>query len=99
RAPRPALFPYTTLFRSLDAGPLRGQAEGGEAAHRAQRLADRAVAHQLPVGCGRVQVVEKRPVAFDVRPLQEADQRFGIRRIRVRDRKSTRLNSSRENLV
>src|SRR5438874_2908020 len=81
-APRPTLFPYTTLFRSLDAG---GDHPGGRA--RALLLPGR----RADAGARR------RPRAQsgdDRRPrlagVLEVDRRAQL----GRDRKSTRLNSS-----
>src|SRR3546814_12445392 len=75
------LFPYTTLFRSLEIGIERGiGAVGGDDAATPAAVADRAV---------MVERVE-RPVGgcqrLDVEPLEQ--------RARPEDRKSTRLNSS-----
>src|SRR5438034_4775409 len=67
RPPRSTLFPYTTLFRSID-------------------LVERA---------GEPQVAVERKISGD--PLGEAQACRGVvaaRELPVRDRKSTRLNSS-----
>src|SRR3712207_8483454 len=82
RPPRSTLFPYTTLFRSLepDAGAAdlggeiirhQGAGPGVERGHAADRSGDRAIAAP--------------PAA-----LQEAGEEA--------DRKSTRLNSSHANI-
>src|SRR2546430_13730311 len=86
RPPRSTLFPYTTLFRSLDPGLL---------AHRVgrQRLAapDREV-RVLPR-------LERADVRVDLERLRRV-QRHHLQRLLARhaavleDRKSTRLNSS-----
>src|SRR3712207_6856042 len=74
RPPRSTLFPYTTLFRSL---------EDGSQILLARNMAQRAV---LPHGPG--------PGAPDLPP----DDAWRDRRLRLQDRKSTRLNSSHANI-
>src|SRR3712207_6915888 len=83
RPPRSTLFPYTTLFRSLEAPWLRraSAAEGrnGEAVHA---LAEPV---ELRGSCGRVELIRVK-----------GGRRCSWRR--RRDRKSTRLNSSHANI-
>src|SRR3712207_9473609 len=95
RPPRSTLFPYTTLFRSVDGllrQPLTGRVErllAGEhfaPLDRLAVLARRSVEHQLR---GRPDV-DARAVTFD-----ERDHRV-VRD--PQDRKSTRLNSSHANI-
>src|SRR3712207_7179253 len=82
RPPRSPLFPYTTLFRSLV------EVESPERTRRRDPAAG-LVAHDhvLAVG-GEVRLVVVRAAGA----LQDLDLR------RVRDRKSTRLNSSHANI-
>src|SRR3712207_6853088 len=90
RPPRSTLFPYTTLFRSLGAGRLR-QRPGTEAARRAVRLG-RTVRARLPVAeSGGEQAADRQA---GPRPRAAGDQQGRL----VRDRKSTRLNSSHANI-
>src|SRR5207253_10851542 len=93
--PRPPLFPYTTLFRSLGVGErgIRGPVapEGGgrpgDADEPALDAADRALHHHVALtdnGTGDEEVdarADSRPVGARERHL-------------LPDRKSTRLNSS-----
>src|SRR2546429_1418285 len=78
RPPRSTLFPYTTLFRSLDPVAF-GAALQAEGEHRIARdaLADLALHRRLAVHF-------QRDVLDEMRRHELA----------VRDRKSTRLNSS-----
>src|SRR3712207_8443434 len=84
RPPRSTLFPYTTLFRSRR-GDLR-------------RLHER----RTPPGTG--DLVDDRSASPDERevtgstPVPTTTSENGSRRRRVRDRKSTRLNSSHANI-
>src|SRR5690606_41362972 len=83
RPPRSTLFPYTTLFRSIDEGADAG------IAHRAFHL---PVSDQVPAQSQ----LEAHAVVLDA----EADIRIGLglqvhhAEDGVKDRKSTRLNSS-----
>src|SRR3712207_9266316 len=95
RPPRSTLFPYTTLFRSLE----RGDGRAG-----AQVLAQVDLANPEPTG-------ERRPhhLAVDLRG-QRAELGLGGLQLRLvgvdlrladrvrADRKSTRLNSSHANI-
>src|SRR3712207_8400588 len=83
RPPRSTLFPYTTLFRSLEdvVEVVRNAARELAYGLHLLRLGELLLQHAL---LGRVQRVEDRPLA--------------IGGIGVRDRKSTRLNSSHANI-
>src|SRR3712207_7319882 len=83
RPPRSTLFPYTTLFRSLDLR-LAGQPDARRGRVEAEDV--RAVAVQDDVLVGVVVAA-----AVD-------DQREIARVAGLRDRKSTRLNSSHANI-
>src|SRR5258708_18566969 len=83
RPPRSTLFPYTTLFRSLDHVGAR-VAAGHRAAHVETRIARRLdPAGPQPSGEGGSRDAVPRA---DVAPQGRADE----------DRKSTRLNSSHQ---
>src|SRR3712207_6957743 len=94
RPPRSTLFPYTTLFRSNDAGALRA----GQLAHHprvggieAQRERGWAVCDEVdPQYLGREQRQDEGPLT-SVDQADHAPQHHG-------DRKSTRLNSSHANI-
>src|SRR5947199_3494385 len=75
RPPRSTLFPYTTLFRSIE--------KGLSAEHADDRLPGRDLVEQL-------YVIRHRHLAVQSDELADAR---GLR-LPVRDRKSTRLNSS-----
>src|SRR3712207_9111322 len=95
RPPRSTLFPYTTLFRSSDDlttvleqdGPFGAERQRGQARRHGQRVELEAIHDD------------------EVAPVDER-HRDGLRRRRVqreeigdvRDRKSTRLNSSHANI-
>src|SRR2546430_11327187 len=80
RPPRSTLFPYTTLFRSHDReGPL-GVAG---AQQLLVELADARFRH----------LVDEAPALGDP-PARDALGEERLERVRARDRKSTRLNSS-----
>src|SRR3712207_8963014 len=85
RPPRSTLFPYTTLFRSVDLGELE---RGGDGHEQAEDLG--AADHRHP-GCGgegeRLLDVMSHLRSFHA-PV----------RIAGADRKSTRLNSSHANI-
>src|SRR3546814_2968956 len=96
------LFPYTTLFRSfvaaeeVDVDAFAEAAEGGEEPSRPGGVAVAEVLagppHTIEGDCvRRLAVAERRPALGHAahRPLQ-----MEHRRVRPRDRKSTRLNSS-----
>src|SRR3712207_7317969 len=83
RPPRSTLFPYTTLFRSVD---LLGQAPPvGQAG-------ERVGAGQ--VAAGAVALLHERPLGLHA----GGDVDLGADVVRDRDRKSTRLNSSHANI-
>src|SRR5207302_8828215 len=93
--PPPTLFPYTTLFRSVPdfAHPLLRLAQTLVAQHTRQErrplgLAERRHHRQLLLA-GEVRV-EELVVGHAQRALELAGDRFEG----IRDRKSTRLNSS-----
>src|SRR3712207_9151936 len=95
RPPRSTLFPYTTLFRSTLA------AGGGEFKRQRQPIEPRADLHNLRrVLLRQVKIGPDRP---DPRGKEGngrvlADSRGGRQLAEVRDRKSTRLNSSHANI-
>src|SRR3712207_7814250 len=82
RPPRSTLFPYTTLFRSVD-GPLEGAGDGTAAGSRCRPVAALASLH---LG---VRVEDRTDDALLVEPLPGQP---------LSDRKSTRLNSSHANI-
>src|SRR3712207_8787013 len=84
RPPRSTLFPYTTLFRSIDQRADARRVSVDEAAHHQAAV---AVSHEDDVL--EVLVVEHRRDVGDVRVEVRG---------RGRDRKSTRLNSSHANI-
>src|SRR5260221_2018854 len=53
RPPRSTLFPYTTLFRSLDAAILHAHAPDAIVAPEADAIRGRREDEVLPVGCAR----------------------------------------------
>src|SRR5207253_6139830 len=91
RPPTPALFPYTTLFRSRcprrRASPAAGRRHDARGGQR-----QRAVLH----ACERSYAVPaRRPPALAAAVLAVPTGARGARsRAAARDRKSTRLNSS-----
>src|SRR3712207_8385309 len=87
RPPRSTLFPYTTLFRSALRG-VRVDMVG--------HVLAQALQHQRR-GAERVLVRVELDDALDraAKPLGESGR---VGRRRVRDRKSTRLNSSHANI-
>src|SRR5262245_62986080 len=77
------LFPYTTLFRSVVAGVVRGAIpRDHESPDRRRRRRDRDLG-EIPPDAVLTRVVARHTVELG-----------GIARRAVRDRKSTRLNSS-----
>src|SRR2546430_12481782 len=105
RPPRSTLFPYTTLFRSADAGDgfqLRRVARDGEpvvALHVIAGLCDERAADRM--AAGRVAGEKAERVAVDTGvALTAHGGALGVGDARVYtqarglDRKSTRLNSS-----
>src|SRR3712207_7650551 len=88
RPPRSTLFPYTTLFRSLEQRAVQGVAAGG-AAQPAHRAAGRGGLPEAERGAGRGRAAAAaRARAGRARRATAAQ----------RDRKSTRLNSSHANI-
>src|SRR5947209_10943897 len=88
RPPRSSLFPYTTLFRSWEAGRLRQLVGGfGEALARLRDPAQLLVQVELVV-LGGVPAPEADS------PRSSSPRREALER----DRKSTRLNSSHANI-
>src|SRR3712207_7016723 len=86
RPPRSTLFPYTTLFRSLDL--------------LLQQVAREVRMPPLAKGCGievdpAVVAAGKTGYRVDPGPLERGGELLGVE---VRDRKSTRLNSSHANI-
>src|SRR3712207_8720321 len=89
RPPRSTLFPYTTLFRSLEAEPGRHvHADEGAVADVLECRLVEAGQHLLPLRLG-----EHRG-----RPVGRGDPRDLPEQVAGRDRKSTRLNSSHANI-
>src|SRR3989440_2762506 len=82
RPPRSTLFPYTTLFRSLLAVPVGG---GGQELERVEIVFQ-----------GQRDQVE--PVREGLRDVERLVVRLVHRRTIDRDRKSTRLNSSHDQI-
>src|SRR3712207_7216413 len=92
RPPRSTLFPYTTLFRSVD--DLSSDPRWPELARRAtaelgvaSMLCLRLFVHENDVG--GLNLLARRPGAFT-----DESERIG----QLLDRKSTRLNSSHANI-
>src|SRR3712207_8432741 len=89
RPPRSTLFPYTTLFRSADERVLHRVAATGPPRVGVGGLDDLA---DLPAGVDRHQGVAQLVVGG-----VQADGEGHVATL-VRDRKSTRLNSSHANI-
>src|SRR5207253_9880582 len=82
--PRPRLFPYTTLFRSLDAEPEERQARlGQDRGGNAERHGHEHGRHRV-----REDMAPDDPEAARAHRLRPDDE------LALLDRKSTRLNSS-----
>src|SRR5947209_16570773 len=89
RPPRPTLFPYTTLFRSLRDLPARQADQPAEPPPAAAGAGDQG----MPV------LPDRDSARRDALPgLHLAPRGEGGRRILDLDRKSTRLNSSHANI-
>src|SRR2546426_9638735 len=91
RPPRSTLFPYTTLFRSIVHNqPTKRVAHARPRIPPTQRLCEKLEAKHWPeVGCGGVVVrCWGKAKACNERETKEKKKEG------VRDRKSTRLNSS-----
>src|SRR3712207_8575047 len=84
RPPRSTLFPYTTLFRSAGAG---ANAVNADSVDRELVRVDRPGRDREPIDAARLDAVGAQR---DVLQQHDADD--------VRDRKSTRLNSSHANI-
>src|SRR3712207_8318424 len=87
RPPRSTLFPYTTLFRSHGDGAGH-PAEPGQLAGRPDQLAAQLVL---------LQVLTEQPPQ-EIFPMTAPSLRARYLGASVRDRKSTRLNSSHANI-
>src|SRR3712207_8241472 len=86
RPPRSTLFPYTTLFRSIDVAEPRDE----------RLVHERGLERHLAVPEERPQRVTVQRVAGRLEP-EPVQQRMGGR-LAIGDRKSTRLNSSHANI-
>src|SRR3712207_7707616 len=85
RPPRSTLFPYTTLFRSGDAGDQPDE----------MGVVDMQV-HRRPTGLGRIADL-RRPVGPGDDPPEVGPLQLPVP-APAEDRKSTRLNSSHANI-
>src|SRR3712207_7295374 len=83
RPPRSTLFPYTTLFRSHGAASLPASTDG------------RTLPASLPPA-GRSTFPAPRPILLQLREEDAMDEHEAEELLR--DRKSTRLNSSHANI-
>src|SRR3712207_7463495 len=93
RPPRSTLFPYTTLFRSLAVDVLGAPDD--------QRVQDHDVGHREECGQAAADLpLDRRPALGDVEEGVQPRARRTAPAIgpNVRDRKSTRLNSSHANI-
>src|SRR3712207_9429214 len=95
RPPRSTLFPYTTLFRSVEGADL----QGADAAHLPHHVADPTGEEQPPLLDDADLVAEvgqlRQDVGRDDDRLAHAAQ---FQQQLLEDRKSTRLNSSHANI-
>src|SRR3712207_9167730 len=95
RPPRSTLFPYTTLFRSPVEGLGHQQALGG-------RQAERVDLHKGEQQAGNLHVAREPELARLLDAGRGVRARVGeaehLGPARLRDRKSTRLNSSHANI-
>src|SRR3712207_7839728 len=82
RPPRSTLFPYTTLFRSVRRKPEPGHEHGDDVAARGDGLNNLAT----------------QPVVGLATGVQRAGRQHDDEVLGLRDRKSTRLNSSHANI-
>src|SRR3546814_9201234 len=83
------LFPYTTLFRSIQRAAVEVARE------RAEQLHDVAAHQRLAAGQAQLaHALAHEGAAHAVELLQGENLRLGQERHVLRDRKSTRLNSS-----
>src|SRR3712207_8505767 len=90
RPPRSTLFPYTTLFRSHAAGDV-ARALGRQESHNVGEFAHAAVAaHRNGRPRGRRHLLDALALGFGIGGVELARP--------IRDRKSTRLNSSHANI-
>src|SRR3712207_7008403 len=92
RPPRSTLFPYTTLFRSGRGGAHARRREPGVLA-----VAVALVYAEHAGAVGVLALVEDQP-AVEQRLGPRPHARAVVERLRVGDRKSTRLNSSHANI-
>src|SRR3712207_9031694 len=95
RPPRSTLFPYTTLFRSMDGAGHGGQQPGGgarPAEEAGQVLGQAAALDELHRVVGPALVLAHLVDGHDVRVVQAGGGPD------LEDRKSTRLNSSHANI-
>src|SRR3712207_9154190 len=95
RPPRSTLFPYTTLFRSLD------RAADGVGGDRVAVVVEAHEAGPGDRGRHRVEAIEPAGIGDQARPLRLEglpDRAVAELGMAMRDRKSTRLNSSHANI-
>src|SRR2546429_5649606 len=96
RPPRSTLFPYTTLFRSLQVLPLHRRQRLVEQHERGAGLLQHAFQlldlplPQIEVGAGRLDPLVRPPDHLGARRVRQAVELVEM----ILDRKSTRLNSS-----
>src|SRR3989454_12096265 len=91
RPPRSTLFPYTTLFRSVDVDGKRFA--GADVAHGGGAVVVAGGGHFIGEGAGRHVEDGARAEGRD-RVADAVDPHEGRHRQAIGDRKSTRLNSS-----
>src|SRR3712207_7442909 len=94
RPPRSTLFPYTTLFRSVPAGPRARELGPRRAAALVARARLDGRRLRGVLGLVRRQDEPRAPVLAQLRPRREPL----LRAPGPADRKSTRLNSSHANI-
>src|SRR3712207_9032784 len=95
RPPRSTLFPYATLFRSLVRVGFRAPQTAGQDGLDRDVLAERAP-DQL--GHRADELVEIDDLGLQRRLARKGEQTMGEGGGALRDRKSTRLNSSHANI-
>src|SRR3712207_7829889 len=88
RPPRSTLFPYTTLFRSAQA-PAGGSSGGGGNRRPVLGQSPETSPHTHP---------GTRKLSGDCHPSRACQHLSGGTKPPIRDRKSTRLNSSHANI-
>src|SRR5947209_10218484 len=89
RPPRSTLFPYTTLFRSLVAVLTHVEVDLRQRVHPHRPVCVDQLRDLHPVAAREREPLEQRPPRRDLP---------GQRLTELRDRKSTRLNSSHANI-